>query len=41
MIRRHPHVFAGSATGDEQQLRRQWEQIKAEEKQAAAARRSA
>ena len=41
MIRRHPHVVAGSATGDEQQLRRQWEQIKAEEKQAAAARRSA
>ena len=41
MIRRHPHVFAGAARGDEQHLRRQWERIKAEEKQAAATKRSA
>ena len=33
MIRRHPHVFAGQATGNEQELRRQWEAIKADEKQ--------
>jgi uncharacterized protein YabN with tetrapyrrole methylase and pyrophosphatase domain len=32
MIRRHPHVFAGQPIGDEQELRRQWERIKAEEK---------
>jgi uncharacterized protein YabN with tetrapyrrole methylase and pyrophosphatase domain len=41
MIRRHPHVFAGSTAGDEHHLRRQWERIKAEEKQEAAAKRSA
>lgn len=41
MIRRHPHVFAGASTGDDQQLRRQWEQIKAEDKKEAAAKRSA
>ncbi len=33
MIRRHPHVFAGQATGSERELRRQWEAIKAGEKQ--------
>ena len=32
MIRRHPHVFAGLATGSESELRRQWEEIKAKEK---------
>ena len=41
MIRRHPHVFAGAAAGDEHHLRRQWERIKAEEKQEAATKRSA
>lgn len=32
LIRRHPHVFAGKKITDEQQLREQWERIKAEEK---------
>lgn len=32
MIRRHPHVFAGQPTGSEEELRRQWEAIKKEEK---------
>ncbi len=32
MIRRHPHVFADAATGDDEALRRQWEAIKADEK---------
>jgi len=32
MIRRHPHVFAGKATGNEEQLRQQWEAIKKAEK---------
>lgn len=32
MIRRHPHVFAGLPTGSESELRRQWEEIKAAEK---------
>ncbi len=32
MIRRHPHVFAGKPTGSEEDLRRQWEAIKKEEK---------
>ena len=41
MIRRHPHVFAGAAADHEHHLRRQWERIKAEEKQAAATKRPA
>lgn len=32
MIRRHPHVFAGRETGSEDELRRQWEDIKSLEK---------
>jgi tetrapyrrole methylase family protein / MazG family protein len=32
MIRRHPHVFAGGKTGNTEELRRQWQQIKEEEK---------
>jgi len=28
MIRRHPHVFADAPTGDDEQLRRQWNAIK-------------
>ncbi len=36
MIRRHPHVFAGQPIGDEQELRRQWERIKTEEKSGDA-----
>lgn len=31
MIRRHPHVFANTATGNEEELREQWEKIKIEE----------
>ncbi|MBM9613607.1 nucleotide pyrophosphohydrolase [Desulfobulbus rhabdoformis] len=33
MVRRHPHVFAGSPVTDEQSLRDQWNRIKAEEKE--------
>jgi len=32
LIRRHPHVFAGQAYENEEQLAIQWEAIKAEEK---------
>jgi uncharacterized protein YabN with tetrapyrrole methylase and pyrophosphatase domain len=32
MIRRHPHVFAGKEVGSEEELRQQWEGIKAREK---------
>ena len=32
MIRRHPHVFSGAETGNESELRQQWEEIKAIEK---------
>ncbi len=32
MIRRHPHVFAGQVAGSEEDLRQQWEAIKACEK---------
>ena len=32
MIRRHPHVFAGTECKDEHQLRLQWEEIKKSEK---------
>jgi len=32
LIRRHPHVFAGKAVGDEESLRKQWLEIKAKEK---------
>lgn len=31
MIRRHPHVFANTATGNEHELKEQWEKIKTEE----------
>ncbi len=31
MIRRHPHVFAGIPTGNEQALKKQWEMIKRQE----------
>jgi uncharacterized protein YabN with tetrapyrrole methylase and pyrophosphatase domain len=33
MIRRHPHVFADKSTGNEEELRRQWEEIKRQEKE--------
>lgn len=33
MIRRHPHVFAGAPTGDEEYLRKQWKKIKSQEKE--------
>ena len=32
MIRRHPHVFAGLKAGTDSELRAQWEEIKAAEK---------
>ena len=32
MIRRHPHVFDGTETGTESELKEQWESIKADEK---------
>ena len=31
MIRRHPHVFAGKETGNDDELKEQWEAIKAQE----------
>ena len=31
MIRRHPHVFAGKETGNDQELKEQWEAIKTQE----------
>ena len=34
LVRRHPHVFAGTAWESEEDLARQWEEIKAEEKAA-------
>jgi MazG family protein len=33
LIRRHPHVFADLEISTEEELREQWEKIKAEEKQ--------
>ncbi len=32
MIRRHPHVFAGGESGDEEFLKKQWQEIKSQEK---------
>ncbi len=32
MIRRHPHVFADAPMGDEEELKKQWQKIKSEEK---------
>ncbi len=32
LIRRHPHVFSDSKVKDEEELRKQWEDIKAQEK---------
>jgi len=32
MTRRHPHVFAGKKTGNDDELKEQWEAIKAQEK---------
>ena len=34
MIRRHPHVFDGLKTGSENELKEQWESIKADEKKS-------
>ena len=34
MVRRHPHVFAGVTVRDNEELLRNWEQMKAEEKRA-------
>jgi uncharacterized protein YabN with tetrapyrrole methylase and pyrophosphatase domain len=38
MIRRHPHVFAGTQFTNEHELRAQWERIKALEKQSPTPR---
>ncbi|MCL7489551.1 MAG: nucleotide pyrophosphohydrolase [Desulfobulbaceae bacterium] len=32
MVRRHPHVFAGTKTGNDRELKQQWEAIKKQEK---------
>jgi uncharacterized protein YabN with tetrapyrrole methylase and pyrophosphatase domain len=32
MIRRHPHVFGNSKAATEEEIRKEWEKIKAEEK---------
>ena len=36
MVRRHPHVFGNAKAGSEEELRRQWEAIKAEERRGKA-----
>ncbi len=36
MLRRHPHVFRGTPAGDAEELRREWERHKAEERSAKA-----
>lgn len=41
MIRRHPHVFAISSADDPAKVKKQWDEIKAEEKRARAQRRAA
>ncbi|MAD35849.1 MAG: nucleoside triphosphate pyrophosphohydrolase [Tistrella sp.] len=41
MIRRHPHVFAEDGGADQDAVRRRWEDIKAEERAAKAARADA
>jgi ATP diphosphatase len=40
MIRRHPHVFAVSEADDPAKVKKQWNEIKAEEKRERAERRS-
>ena len=40
MIRRHPHVFAVSDADDPVKVRKQWDEIKAEEKRTRAERRA-
>ncbi|MBB1247803.1 nucleoside triphosphate pyrophosphohydrolase [Rhizobium sp. G21] len=40
MIRRHPHVFAVSEADNPQKVKKQWDEIKAEEKREKAARRA-
>lgn len=40
MIRRHPHVFGTADAGDPAQVRKQWDEIKAEEKRERAERRA-
>ena len=41
LVRRHPHVFAGLAVSGAEEVKRNWDAIKREEKQARAARRGA
>ena len=36
MVRRHPHVFGDAKAGSEEELLRQWEAIKAEERREKA-----
>ncbi|MBX9457819.1 MAG: nucleoside triphosphate pyrophosphohydrolase [Rhizobium sp.] len=40
MIRRHPHVFGTSDADDPTKVKRQWDEIKSEEKRERAARRA-
>ena len=40
MIRRHPHVFATSEANDPVKVKKQWDEIKAEEKRERAERRA-
>ncbi|HYT93960.1 MAG TPA: MazG family protein [Gemmataceae bacterium] len=41
MVRRHPHVFAGVQVSDSAEVVRNWEQIKAAERQAAETEKQA
>ncbi|HUI61990.1 MAG TPA: nucleoside triphosphate pyrophosphohydrolase, partial [Steroidobacteraceae bacterium] len=36
LVRRHPHVFSGASVADPQEQSRQWEELKAHERAAAA-----
>jgi ATP diphosphatase len=39
LVRRHPHVFGGASTAGEAELWKKWEEMKAQERAAAAAER--
>jgi len=41
MLRRHPHVFAGGTAADAETVRKNWEEIKEEERRQAAGNRPA
>lgn len=40
LVRRHPHVFAGETVGDAREVERNWERLKAEERDRQGVRKS-